>query len=244
MMHAIISDVHGNLEALEVVISDIRKRNIDDIIFLGDAVGYGPDPVDCLRLLLDSASVKIRGNHDQALIEPELLNYFNEYARMAIEWTASKINEGTKKIIRDMPLTAKKRLMGRDIYFVHGSPREPEKWHYILTLNDVETNLRYFNESICFVGHSHQPFIVEKKMSGEIIVHRESEVVIDETSRYIINAGSVGQPRDMDPRSCYVILDDGRITFVRLSYDIKKTQKKMRDAGLPGYLIDRLERGA
>ncbi len=243
-MHAIISDVHGNLEALKTVLSDIRKRHIEDIIFLGDAIGYGPDPLSTLRLLRDNSSLMIRGNHDQAILTPGLLDSFNEYARKALQWTASNLDEGSLEIIKGMPLTAEKNLYGIDIFFVHGSPREPERWHYILTLSDVEINLHYFDGDICFVGHTHQPFIVEKKKTGEIIVHRKGEMVIDAQSRYIINAGSVGQPRDMDPRACYVILDNERISFVRVSYDIKKTQKKMKEAGLPLYLIDRLERGA
>ncbi len=119
-----------------------------------------------------------------------------------------------------------------DITLVHATPCEPEKWHYLLTLSDAEINFKYMHTDICFIGHSHRPFIIEMSLSGELKTNKQ-EMHKTEGSRYIINAGSIGQPRDGDPRACYALVDESRIELVRVGYDIQATQKKMSDAGLP-----------
>ena len=241
-MHcAVISDVHANLEALEAVLEDIGKRKVKDVIFLGDAVGYGPNPNECIELLKDSCKVMLAGNHDCALTGLTDTENFNEYARLAIEWTSSVLTKPNLDVLKGLPLI---KIFKKDnALLVHSTPKEPEAWHYLLTLKEAEINFHYFEQKICFLGHSHYPFIIERLLSGELITYKNN-AEIGKAERYIINAGSVGQPRDKDPRACYIFIADEKIELVRVKYDIEKTQKKMHNAGLPLRLIERLERGA
>lgn len=240
MKYAVVSDVHGNLEALKSVLADIKQRRISDILFAGDAVGYGPDPDACVRLLKDECSVLIAGNHDWAVLGLADLDRFNPYAREAVEWTRRVVREETRAFLEELPLT--KALRDRHAFVAHGTPDEPEKWHYLCSLRDAEKSFHHFDEQICFVGHSHQPFIIERLPSGEMLWYR-SAITGGETERYIVNVGSVGQPRDGDPRACYALVDGHKITIHRVAYDVEKTQTKMRVLGLPALLIERLARG-
>ena len=240
MQCAVISDVHANMEALEAVLRDIGQRNIKDIIFLGDAVGYGPNPNECIDLLGSRCEILLAGNHDWGTVGLTDITYFNIYARHAIEWTMGIITDKSRKLLKSLPL--RKELKDSDILFVHSTPKEPEEWHYLLTLRDAETNFHYFNNAFCFIGHSHEPFVVEKARSGELASYKGS-VYIETGRRYIINAGSVGQPRDGDPRACYAIIDDEKIDIIRVPYDIVSVQNKMRKEHLPDLLIERLAAG-
>ncbi|MGE5237764.1 MAG: metallophosphoesterase family protein [Chloroflexota bacterium] len=240
MKYAVFSDVHGNLEALMAVVKDVRKRRISQMFFVGDAVGYGPDPDECARVLKDECGVLIAGNHDWAVLGLTDLEDFNPYAREAIEWTIRKITEETRGALEKFILS--KGLRDKNAFFVHATPRDPEKWHYLFSLWDAEDSFDHFEEKICFIGHSHQPFIIEKLPSGEMVTHR-SRVPLGETERYIVNVGSVGQPRDGDPRASYAVFDGETITVHRVSYPVEKTQSKMRSHGLSPLLIDRLARG-
>lgn len=240
MRYAVISDVHANLEALEAVLRDIKKRGIDELLFLGDAVGYGPNPNECVELLKRNCKTLLAGNHDWAAIGLTDIQYFNEYAKAAILWTQEVLTPDARKFIKTLPLT--KDLRKENMLLVHSTPKEPEAWHYLLTLWDAEINFHYFHHRACMIGHSHLPFVIERVPSGEMITYK-SEARLGKNERYIINAGSVGQPRDRDPRACYVIFGDDTLEFVRLEYAIEKTQKKMRDAGLPLMLIERLSKG-
>lgn len=240
MRYAVISDVHGNLEALEAALEDLRGRKAEGIIFLGDAVGYGPNPNECVELLKESCSTILAGNHDRAAIGLTDVEYFNEYAKAAILWTREILTDSNKKFIGTLPVLIK--MKNKNAFFVHSTPKEPEEWHYLLTLWDAEVNFHYFDERICVLGHSHLPFIIERLPSGEMITYRE-KAVLGENERYIINAGSIGQPRDRDPRACYLLLGEDQAEFVRVSYPWEKTQQKMRDAGLPLPLIERLSQG-
>lgn len=237
---AILSDVHANADALNEVLGDIDRRGIEDVLFLGDAVGYGPDPNECIDLLAANCKVRLAGNHDRAAIGLTDISYFNAYARNAIEWTSGVITEKNKKILG--PLPVRKELKTEDILLVHSTPKEPEEWHYLLTLWDAEMNFNYFGNRFCFLGHSHQSFIIEKVASGELIPYKDS-VTIKDGCRYIINVGSVGQPRDGDPRACFVIIAGETIEIIRVPYDIRTVQEKMRKAHLPDMLIERLTIG-
>jgi len=240
MLCALLSDVHANLEALDAVLKDVDGRNIQDILFLGDAVGYGPDPNECVELLVERCKVLLAGNHDRAAIGLTDITYFNAYARNAIEWTMKVLTEKNKEIIGAWPF--EKEMKDEDILLVHSTPKEPAEWHYLLTLWDAEINFQYFDNKFCFLGHSHQPFVIEKVPSGELITHRDG-TRLREGSRYIINTGSVGQPRDGDPRACYAIMNDGDIDIVRVSYDIASVQDKMKKEHLPEPLIERILMG-
>jgi diadenosine tetraphosphatase ApaH/serine/threonine PP2A family protein phosphatase len=240
MRYAVISDIHSNLEALEAVLAGIEDIGIRDVIFIGDAVGYGPNPNECTEMLSERCKALVAGNHDWAVIGLSDASFFNEYARRAVEWTSEVIEEKNKEVLRSMPLVEEDKK--RDAFFVHATPRRPEEWSYLLNLWDAELNFYSFEEKVCFIGHSHQPFIVEKVPSGEVVAHSES-VRIKGDSRYIINAGSVGQPRDGDPRACFAVVDDDRVKIVRIPYDIEKVQEKMRQELLPYPLIERLAAG-
>ncbi|GBD98901.1 phosphodiesterase [bacterium BMS3Abin07] len=237
---AVISDVHSNLEALTAVLSEISKKNIRKIFFLGDAVGYGSDPEECVKLLKKSCENPCLGNHDQAIFDTSCLDYFNEYARNAILWTVKNISDDCIEYLKSMKIIYK--LKRENICTVHSSPREPDKWSYLLTLKDIEQGFQYFDEKICFVGHSHMPFIAERSPAGSIELRRENPAMCS-ASRYIVNAGSVGQPRDGDPRACYIAVANDSIEIVRVKYDIEKTQQKMLKAELPSFLIERLSKG-
>jgi diadenosine tetraphosphatase ApaH/serine/threonine PP2A family protein phosphatase len=240
VQYAVISDVHANFEALEAVLLDIGQRKIEDIIFLGDAVGYGPNPNECLDLLGRRCKILLGGNHDWGTIGLTDITYFNIYARRALEWTARVITDKSRKMLESLPI--KKELKDGDALFVHSTPKEPEEWHYLLTLWDAEINFHYFDNVFCFIGHSHQPFIVEKTGSGELASYKESVQIVN-GRRYIINAGSIGQPRDGDPRACYALVDDEKVDIIRVPYDIVSVQNKMREENLPDMLIERLSAG-
>lgn len=240
MHYAVISDVHANLDALEAVLKDIKKRKAEGIIFLGDAVGYGPNPNECMATLNEKCRTLIAGNHDLAVAGLTDIGRFNEYAVAAILWTREVLTDKNKKIIEGLPIA--KEMKKNNVLLVHSTPKEPDAWHYLYTLRDAEINFNFFDEKICFVGHSHQPAIIERMPSGEMVVHRD-KVDLNESSRYIINAGSVGQPRDRDPRACYAIMTERHVELVRVEYNIVLTQRKMREADLPLPLIERLERG-
>jgi len=240
VLYAAISDVHSNLEALEAVLEDIGRRKVKSLLFLGDAVGYGPNPNECVSLLEERAKVLLAGNHDWAALGLTDISGFNPMAQAAILWTREVLTEEARKAIEGFSLV---RNMGRQgMLLVHSSPFMPEEWHYVFTLSDAEENFRHFTQRICLIGHSHQPFIIERLPSGEMRVHRE-EAALEKGNRYIINAGSVGQPRDRDPRACYALVGDGGARFVRVEYPVLETQRKMRDAGLPEPLIERLSHG-
>lgn len=239
MRYAILSDVHANLDALEAVLEDLDKKNIDTIFFLGDAVGYGPNPNECIESLVRGCKILLAGNHDWGVLGLTDVTYFNLYARAAIEWTKKVITEGNKKIISSFPVEEEK---DGDLLLVHSTPKEPKEWNYLLTLWDAEMNFNYFENKLCFLGHSHQPFIIERLPSGELVTYKKS-APIGKMERYIVNVGSVGQPRDGDPRACYALVNDEHMEIVRVSYDIEAVQEKMRKEGLPLILIERLSIG-
>jgi len=239
-MYAVLSDVHSNLEALKSVLEDLKKRDIHDIYFIGDAVGYGPEPNECIKLLKTECNILLVGNHDWGVCGLTDIRYFNEYARAAIEWTMNVINKDNIKALGEFPVRCE--LKKEDITLVHSTPYEPEKWHYLFRLHDAEENFGYFDGRICFIGHSHKPVIIEKLTSGELITDKKG-TNIKPDSRYIINVGSIGQPRDGDPRASYVIVDDEKVEIARVKYNIEATQKKMTLEGLPLFLIERIALG-
>jgi predicted phosphodiesterase len=240
MCFAILSDVHANLEALEAVLQDVDIRRIKDVFFLGDAVGYGPDPNECVDLLMKRCKIILAGNHDWGVLGRTDITYFNEYARTAIEWTKGALTKKNLKNLQSFPI--QKEIKREDMLLVHSTPKEPGEWHYLLTLWDAEMNFQYFNNKYCFLGHSHYPFVIERLPSGELVTYKE-KASKGQAERYIMNVGSVGQPRDGDPRAGYAIVDDEKMEIVRVPYDVTAVQKKMRKAGLPSLLIERLAAG-
>ena len=238
----ILSDIHSNLEALETVIRDAAHRGgFDQIWCLGDTVGYGPDPVSCLNLLREYDLVAVAGNHDYAAAGKRGMDDFNSAARTATQWTTRQLSPTDTEFLAGLPLTEK-----RDPFtLVHGSLRRPID-EYLLDPEAAMATLALLQGCFCLVGHSHLPFICSENCGAPRFDRfTDDEVFSLGEERWILNPGSVGQPRDRDPRPSYAIYDGSQQTIERhrVVYDIAKTQQKMRDAGLPDYLIDRLNHG-
>jgi len=244
MKYAIISDIHSNLEALELVLKDIARNGVDKIICCGDVVGYGPNPKECIETLKSIPNIEIlMGNHDAAIVGKINIDDFNDDARQAIQINRMLI---TEKEIAEISLW-KTTYRENGILFVHGSPRDPLK-EYLLTMGKLRQNMDLFAEKICFVGHTHVPLVYVKTNPGSDFVEdgeNGKELKIKDEERYIINPGSVGQPRDEDARASFVYFDSGRntIRFRRLFYDIKSVQKKMKHLNISEFLINRLSYG-
>jgi len=241
MRIAIISDVHANLEALEQVLRDSEKQGAEIIHFLGDAVGYGCNPDECVKLIGKHCDIKLLGNHDYVALGLESTESFNKAARDALSWTQNAIAEATVEALANFELEANYL----DYHLVHATPQSPDKWQYLFDTNEAREQFEFFSQSICFIGHSHFPSIFVRDSDGAISMHMKSTIQCQPDRRYIINAGSVGQPRDKDNRACYVIIDteNNEIQFRRVTYDIDATQEKMRKARLPEFLIERLAAG-
>lgn len=236
----VISDVHANLAALNAVLAD--AGSFDTIWSLGDIVGYGPDPNECIARLSEYQHVAIAGNHDWAVLGKLDLEDFNDSAREANLWTREQLTPISWSYLQALPEMS---VIG-DFTLAHGSPRHPI-WEYLLSLELIKLNFAYYQTTVCLVGHTHIPMIVRDapERSQQIVQPREKPPFRLDGQRYIINPGGVGQPRDRDPRAAYVIIntEEQIIEHHRVSYDIKSTQKKMRAARLPYKLILRLEYG-
>ena len=243
MRIAILADIHANLTAFQAVLGDIEQRGkVDEYWCLGDVVGYGPDPRECIALLQKICRVCIAGNHDRAAVGKIDTSDFNPRAAEANEWTAKQLTPQDIRYLTNLPLTIEKG----EFTLAHGSPRDPI-WEYLFSINEAVENLPAFNTQYCLVGHTHQPLVFSFDRLGRGILTKlehESEVVLAE-KRLIINPGGIGQPRDGDPRASYGIYDSTIRTFTlyRVPYDIKAVQSRMQEHGLPAMLIARLEVG-
>jgi predicted phosphodiesterase len=248
-MKALISDVHSNLEALQAVLDDIRSQNVEATYSLGDIVGYGPNPRECLELVMEHCTISLLGNHDQAVLwDP---GEFNPTAEKAAYWTRNQLDAPIKsrdaaerrwEYLAERPLKHKEK----NFLFVHGSPRNPVN-EYIFP-EDIY-NQRKMNaifglvERWCFQGHTHNPGVFTDRL--EFYAPDEIDFTFPlEERKTLINVGSVGQPRDRDPRACYVLFDGNTVRFRRVAYDVEKTIKKIKEiAELDNFLGDRLRDG-
>lgn len=241
MRYCIFSDVHGNWQAFEAVSKSFKKEKIDKYIYLGDVIGYGAQPHACitgLRLLKPAAV--IAGNHEWGVIGLLGIDYFNEYAAQSILWTASVLSKEEIEYLKSF------QLFHEDDRFtlVHGSLVKPARFNYIMTPNDADIAIKLARTDLCFVGHSHAAgFYIYN--NGCTIYNRNAKIRVGDGNKYLINVGSVGQPRDGDNRSSYVIYDDAKqtIEIKRVEYDIITAQRRILDAGLPAWLASRLAEG-
>jgi diadenosine tetraphosphatase ApaH/serine/threonine PP2A family protein phosphatase len=243
MRIAIVSDIHSNYTALETVLAAIGS--VDQCWNLGDTIGYGPRPNECMAAIRPLSDVMIAGNHDLACIGALDLRDFNADARTANLWNGQQLLPEHHEALAALP---PRRDVDERFLVVHGSPREPV-WEYLLSSTQAEENFPLFPQQVCFVGHSHVPLVFLSDAAGactDLRLPDDGEVLeIQPDARYFINPGSVGQPRNHDPRAAYAILDTaaGTVTFRRVAYDIETTQRQMREAGLPVSLIRRLSYG-
>jgi diadenosine tetraphosphatase ApaH/serine/threonine PP2A family protein phosphatase len=234
---AIVSDIHGNLEAFTTVLDAIDDMDVDSIVCLGDVVGYGANPNEVIDIARERFDATIRGNHDQAAIDPAEEAYFNSWAVEAIRWTREQLTATHAEYLSSLPLTS----LLPDVRLVHASPGEPERWRYVLSPQAAAREFSTFTESFCFIGHSHVPMIVLRTEVGasELL---DGEVALPAGARVLINVGSVGQPRNGDPRACFAVLDleDRSARLVQVPYDHNTAREKIIAAGLPRFLGDRL----
>jgi diadenosine tetraphosphatase ApaH/serine/threonine PP2A family protein phosphatase len=243
MRVAILADIHANLTAFKAVLADIEHRGgAGEIWCLGDVVGYGPDPCECIALAQKVLKYCIAGNHDRAAVGKIDTSDFNPRAAEANEWTTQQLKPEDTRYLSNLPLTVEKG----EFTLAHGSPRDPI-WEYLFSAKEASENLEAFNTTYCLVGHTHQPLVFSFgrfRESTTTKLEHEGEIVLGE-KRLIINPGGVGQPRDGDPRASYAIYDSTIRTLIlyRVAYDIKSVQERMRAHGLPFMLIARLEMG-
>jgi diadenosine tetraphosphatase ApaH/serine/threonine PP2A family protein phosphatase len=243
MRVVVLSDIHSNLSALEAVLR--TAGSYDELWCLGDTIGYGPWPNECADRMRTGARIAISGNHDLACLARIDLNDFNPDARRANIWNGDQLSDANRAWLGALPSI---QPVDRTFMIVHGSPREPV-WEYLLMPEQAMANFDRFSQQVCFVGHSHVQlgFRLRDGMDRcERFLPTDGETLeLCPGLRYFINPGSVGQPRDQDPRAAFAVLDTtaGTITFRRVEYDIVSTQLQMRDAGLPAQLIRRLEFG-
>jgi predicted phosphodiesterase len=239
MKYAIVADIHGNLEAFQVVLEDAKIQKCTHYACLGDVVGYNANPKECLDIVRSMGMPCVKGNHDEYCSNDGDLEGFNPHAAEAVNWTRNHITEDDRKWLRELKYI---RLVA-SFSLVHATLDGPQRWGYVFDKLAAAASFTYQNTSVCFFGHTHVPvaFIRDSVVRGGTY----SKFKIEPGRKYFINVGSVGQPRDGNPKSSFVIydLDEGSIEIRRLDYDIAKTQEKIRAAGLPERLAERLSHG-
>lgn len=242
----VISDIHANLPAFEAVLEDARDQ-WDVIWFLGDLVGYGPDPNECVSELQKHKHVALSGNHDQAVLGNLDVKLFNREANFAITWTRETLTPESRAYLDLVP----SKTVKTPFTLAHASPRYPI-WEYIIDPGTAAENFDWFETAYCFVGHTHVPVIFEERRNTHREILMRAPYYMEAgpplalgKSRLIINPGSVGQPRDSDPRAAYALLDIEALncTFKRVAYPVQTTQRRMEKFGMPRRLVERLAHG-
>ncbi len=247
---AIISDIHANLHALSAVIEDVQLEQCTDIVCLGDVVGYCAYPRECLDYIRSLNCPIVKGNHDAEVVADSNV-LMNPMAREAMEWTRAQLDADRLTWLARLQF---QRIVRSSFTIVHSSLDQPKAWNYIINANDARGNFTRQFSPICFHGHTHVPKVFtwngqhadEQKEVGLMLAqYGVVDVSLQPGTKYFINAGSVGQPRDNDPRACYVVYDSdtGIVTIKRVEYDVAAAQDAIIQAGLPRYLADRLGAG-
>ena len=241
MKFGILSDIHANLEALDAVIGVLRDKGATRFACCGDIVGYGPDPNLCVETVRRLHCTCVAGNHDYGAVGMAPIDGFNSVATQSLLWTRGRLTESNRLCLEKLPPTVEEG----PLFIVHSSPSAPDAWEYVLTAHEAGREMERFAGGVCVVGHSHQPLAVERLAGKRARQLRDDCFDIRPDAKYFINAGSVGQPRDGDPRACCVLYDDDKqvMMYLRVPYDIPAVQAKIRADGLPEYLASRLESG-
>jgi predicted phosphodiesterase len=244
MRYLVISDVHSNLESLEKLFSLKKTNNIDKILFLGDLVGYGANPNEVIDYFLTLKNTYyVRGNHDKVVAGIESSSLFNPVAAFSAEWSKNQISKNNLKFLKSMPQGPK--IVDYFSTICHGSTFDED--YYVFSIFEASESIKFMETSVGFFGHTHFPimYLLRNNKIDTVPFVKETKIKLDPNTKYLINPGSIGQPRDKDPHPSFIIFDSDKreIQFYRYSYSIKKTQKKIRDAGLPDALALRLESG-
>ncbi len=241
MRLAFLADVHSNLEAFSSVKKSLRCEGVDKVIFTGDIVGYAANPNECIEMLKEISDEFIAGNHDWAAAGKTDTSNYNPSAKEAIEWTRNELSEQNRSFLSSLPLN--KEI--KHCICTHASVTNPEKWNYIVTVSDAADNFKAFSHDLCFIGHTHCPAVFVRANTGKTFSLEPQNTKIKAGFRYIINTGSIGQPRDGIPLASYGIYDmrKNEYRLIRVQYDVARAQKKIIAAGLPEYSATRLEHG-
>ena len=238
---AVLGDIHANIDALNVVLDDCRAQGVTDFLCTGDVVGYNAAPSECMRIIRELGCPVVKGNHDDYVADlGRDLSDFHPNAAAVVEWTRGQLTEDEVAWLRDLPFTVTKT----GISLVHSTMDNPEAFGYVFDNLQAEANFIFQKVPLCFHGHTHCPMIYEKQLAGVFRIDPQ-EFKLPVGRKYFINVGSVGQPRDGDPRAAYVLYDPKArtVTFRRLEYDVAAAQARIRAAGLPERLAERLEVG-
>lgn len=229
---AVLSDIHANLEALTAALREVDRLAPDAVVCLGDVVGYGPEPGPCVDLIRERCDAVVLGNHDEAVAFNRHLEYLPKDGQKAVKLHQKLLSDDQMAWLRSLPLS----IEGYGVTLVHAAPLAPEAWPRLTSFGELQAQFSAFTTDVCFVGHSHRPAIVADKV-GVLRVRKGH--------RYLINVGSVGQPRDRDPRLAFGLFDTEAFTFelIRAHYDVARTSTKIKEAGLPRTLAARLRRG-
>jgi predicted phosphodiesterase len=240
MRYAIISDIHANLEALTAVLTDINCDKIDKTICVGDIIGYGADPNDCVKKVKECNMQCVLGNHEAGCLGTFGLDRFTPLAREAVIWTKRNLSAESTAYIKTLEIV----LYESDFAIAHGTLDNPRQFDYMAGVEEARSSFVMMDSRILFVGHSHVPGIFEYAKDNIEYFYKE-EMRLSDSVKYIVNAGSVGQPRDGDNRASYAVYDDekNRLWIKRVKYDIKKAADKILKAELPPFLASRLEKG-
>jgi diadenosine tetraphosphatase ApaH/serine/threonine PP2A family protein phosphatase len=232
MKIAVISDIHSNLQALLAALSDIDGRAIDQIYCLGDIVGYGGSPNECVELIRRRAAVSVLGNHDQAALNPSDVNNFTKPGKIVSEWTNKMLTDANRQFLAALPFTAK---VG-NCTLVHASPESPPAWQYVDSMDAARVQFAHFTTEVCFIGHTHVPALCGEDMKT---------FKFKKDIRFLINVGSIGQPRDGNFHLSYGILDTEAWSYenIRIPYDIRGAALAITSQGLPAVLAKRLSQG-
>jgi len=239
MKYAVIADIHANLEALRVVLEDAKKQTCTHYVCLGDLVGYNANPKECLDIIRDTGMPCVKGNHDEYCSSETNLEGFNPHAAEAIQWTRQQLTEEDRQWLKELKYI---RLVA-SFQIVHATLDGPQRWGYVFDRLAAAASFTYQNTAVCFFGHTHVPvaFIRDSVVRGGTY----SKFKIEPGRKYFVNVGSVGQPRDGNPKAAYAIydMDEGSVELRRLDYDISAAQAKIMAAGLPPRLAERLALG-
>jgi predicted phosphodiesterase len=237
--YAILGDVHSNLEALDAVLADAGQQGVTAFVCVGDIVGYNADPLACLDKIRSLAVVSVQGNHDYYCANHDDLDEFHPLAARVIDWTRRQLSDEHARFLRELKI----QRSTVDFSIVHSTMDMPEKWGYVFDCLDAEAHFNYQTQALCFYGHTHLPMVFEKQRSVTRGLYSRLELAVGK--KYFVNVGSVGQPRDGDPRAAYVVFDarTRTVELRRVEYDICTTQEKILRAGLPDRLSARLQSG-
>ncbi len=234
----VISDIHGNLEALNKVLEYIDKLEGEmRVVCLGDIVGYGPNPAECFEIVESLTDKICLGNHEDSVLDTNYDYYINYYAREAIRWTRGVLSNEVKETINQLPL----QIEEDNVLYTHASPDNPGYWKYIHNARNAYSSLIEMKQSLCFVGHSHIPGIY----SYRTLQKSSNKATLPKDDKTIVNIGRIGQPRDGSPMLSFAVFDDDNwsVEIIRLEYDYHKTMAKIKEAGLPLFLAKRLAKG-